>query len=91
MSGEPLKEKENIKYRSDVGALQYLTLTRPYIYFPINKDIVMIEIQLATLQYSLVLISWSARKLATVSRSSIKAEYKYLANAIAEIIGIIAK
>jgi histone deacetylase 1/2 len=34
------------------------------------------------------LISWSARKQATVSRSSIEAEYKSLANATAEIIWI---
>jgi hypothetical protein len=32
------------------------------------------------------LISWSARKQATVSRSSREAEYKSLANAIVEII-----
>jgi hypothetical protein len=32
------------------------------------------------------LISWNARKQATVSRSSTEAEYKALANATAEII-----
>ena len=35
--GEPLKEEESTKYRSVVGALQYLTLTRPDISFAINK------------------------------------------------------
>jgi histone deacetylase 1/2 len=32
------------------------------------------------------LISWSARKQATVSRSSTEAEYKAMANATAEVI-----
>ena len=35
--GEPLKEEESTRYRSAVGALQYLTLTRPDISFAVNK------------------------------------------------------
>lgn len=35
--GEPLKEEESTKYRSAVGALQYLTLTRSDISFAVNK------------------------------------------------------
>lgn len=34
------------------------------------------------------LVSWSARKQATVSRSSTDAEYKFLANATAEVIWV---
>ena len=35
--GELLSPEEGTKYRSVVGALQYLTLTRPDISFAVNK------------------------------------------------------
>lgn len=35
--GEPLGDEDNTKYRSIVGALQYLTYTRPDLAFTVNK------------------------------------------------------
>ena len=133
--GEPLGDHEATKYRSIVGALQYLTLTRSDIAFSVNKvcqflhcptayhmtvvkrilryvkGTINLGIQFVKSRSRLVsafadadwggcpddrrstggfavffgdnLISWCARKQATVSRSSTEAEYKALANATA--------
>jgi histone deacetylase 1/2 len=136
--GDLLSDSDATKYRSMVGALQYVTITRPDISFLVNKVcqflhapttlhlIVVkrifrylkhtISLGLRLVKYGSTLVSafadadwagcpddkrstgghavflgsnlvaWSARKQATVSRSSTEAEYKSLADATAEII-----
>ena len=138
--GVLLSPEEGTKYRSIVGALQYLTLTRPDISFSVNKVCQFVHAP-TTVHWTAVkrilrylqgsvetglrlckssstavsafsdadwagcpddrrstggfaiflgsnLISWNAKKQATVSRSSTEAEYKSLANATAEVMWI---
>jgi histone deacetylase 1/2 len=138
--GEALGPDDSTRYRSMVGALQYLTLTRPDISFSVNKvcqylhapttvhltavkrilryvkDTITTGLTFRKSSSTLIsafsdadwagcvddrrstggfaiflgpnLISWSARKQATVSRSSTEAEYKSLANATVEVIWV---
>jgi histone deacetylase 1/2 len=138
--GTLLGAEDSTQYRSIVGALQYLTLTRPDLSFAVNKICQFLHAPTTThwtaakriLRYvqgtlkvgitfqksnsTLLsafsdadwagclddrrstggfaiffgpnLISWSARKQATVSCSSTEAEYKALANATAELIWV---
>jgi len=138
--GEPLGTEDATRYRSIVGALQYLTLTRPAISFSVNKvcqflhaptsvhwsavkrilwyiqGTLKLGLKISSSRSTMVsafsdadwagcpddrrstggfavflgpnLISWCAKKQATVSRSSTEAEYKSLANATAEVMWI---
>jgi histone deacetylase 1/2 len=136
--GTPLSSEDGTRYRSVVGALQYLTITRPDLSYAVNRVCQFLHAPttihwtavkriLRYIRYTIKmglhihkaavpslsafsdadwagdvddrrstggfaiffgpnLISWSARKQPTVSRSSTEAEYKAMANATAELI-----
>jgi histone deacetylase 1/2 len=138
--GDVLSAEEATKYRSIVGGLQYLTITRPDLSFVVNKVYQYLheprsshwsavkrilryvrhtldgglrfrsssstllsafsdadwagsaDDRRSTGGYAIFyggnLIAWSARKQATVSRSSTESEYKALGNATAELIWV---
>jgi histone deacetylase 1/2 len=136
--GSLLGPEDSTKYRSIVGALQYITFTRPDLAFAVNRVCQYLHAP-TTVHWTAVkriirylkstestgllirkkspliisgfsdadwagsrddrrstggfvvflgsnVISWSARKQATVSRSSTEAEYKSMANTTAEMV-----
>jgi histone deacetylase 1/2 len=138
--GEVLGGDDFTNYRSIVGALQYIMLTRPDIAFSVNKvyqflhtpttvhwtavkrilkylrETISLGLQLSMSSSTIVsafsdadwagcpvnrrstggfvvyvglnLVSWNAKKQATVSRSSTEAKYKSLSNATTEVMWV---
>ncbi|CAN6676582.1 unnamed protein product [Malus baccata var. baccata] len=100
--GQPYHRPD--QYRSVVGALQYLTFTRPDISFSVNQAcqfmhnpmvshvIAVKRIIRSTSGFVVFLgsnpISWASKKQHTISRSSTEAEYRALAITAAELAWI---
>nr|XP_034574663.1 uncharacterized mitochondrial protein AtMg00810-like [Setaria viridis] len=92
----PLKNSTN--FHNLVGALQYLTFTRPDIGYAIQQlDLVVYSdvdwagcpaTRKSTSGYVVFLgdnlISWSSKRQSTISHSSAEVEYRTIANAVAK-------
>ncbi|KAI5312565.1 hypothetical protein L3X38_041738 [Prunus dulcis] len=93
--GEPLADPT--MFRSLVGALQYLTFTRPYLAYVVNHSMEYsdadwagnINTRRSTTGCVVFLdcnpISWQSKKQGSMSRSSTEAEYRALANTAADL------
>ncbi|XP_048437136.1 uncharacterized mitochondrial protein AtMg00810-like [Pyrus x bretschneideri] len=98
IEGTPLSDPTH--YRSLVGALQYLTFTRPDIAHSVNvinaysdsNWVADINTRRSITGYVVYVssnpISWQSKKQETVSRSSTEAEYKALAHCAADVFWI---
>nr|CAN82660.1 hypothetical protein VITISV_028827 [Vitis vinifera] len=78
-------------YRNTVGALQYVTITRPDISYMVNADYASYpDDRRSTSGYCVYLggnlISWSSKKQSVVARSSIESEYRALAHVTTKVI-----
>ncbi|GKC07972.1 ribonuclease H-like domain-containing protein, partial [Tanacetum coccineum] len=91
--GDPVSDPT--LYRSLAGALQYLTFTRPdisyavqqvclYMHDPREPHFSALKRILSVVFLGNKLLSWSSKRQHTLSRSSVEAEYRGVANAVAE-------
>ncbi|GJR87139.1 retrovirus-related pol polyprotein from transposon TNT 1-94 [Tanacetum coccineum] len=91
LSGTPV---DQMKYRSMVGALMYLTASRPDIVHPTEKHLTAVKPYLfGTLKIPLTwdsggdnLVSWSYKKQDCTSMSSVEAEYVSLSACCAQVL-----